>query len=87
MLEGIRGNGYDGDIAVDDIKLLPGPCQPSGTCDFEVDVCGYSNTRNGDNFDWLRSAGSTLTANTGPAVDHTTNTDQGNLCWKSALFS
>ncbi|KAJ8299824.1 hypothetical protein KUTeg_023884 [Tegillarca granosa] len=75
--EGIRGTGYDGDIAVDDIKLLPGPCQPTGTCDFEVDVCGYSNTRNGDNFDWLRSAGSTLTANTGPSVDHTTNTDQG----------
>ena len=26
--EGITGTGYQGDIALDDIKLLPGACKP-----------------------------------------------------------
>jgi len=28
-------------------------------------------------FDWLRSAGATLSFGTGPSVDHTTGTDAG----------
>lgn len=71
------GNGYQGDIAVDDLAVLPGACPAPGNCDFESDTCGYLNTRVGDQFDWLRSTGGTLTPNTGPSVDHTTGTDQG----------
>lgn len=77
MFEGVIGNGYMGDTALDDIKILRGQCPPPGYCDFEVDTCGYSNTRAGDDFDWQRSAGATLTANTGPTVDHTTGSDRG----------
>ncbi|XP_033751986.1 MAM and LDL-receptor class A domain-containing protein 1-like [Pecten maximus] len=77
ILEGVRGNGYQGDIAIDDIRITAGKCKPVGTCDFELDTCGYGNTRTGDQFDWLRSAGGTLSRNTGPSVDHTTNSDQG----------
>lgn len=73
----MRGSGYQGDIALDDIKVVPRACPPPGSCDFEVDLCGYTNVFYGDQFDWLRSAGSTLSLGTGPSVDHTTNSDQG----------
>lgn len=79
IFEGIRGNGYQSDIALDDVMILPGKCKPIGYCDFESDTCGYSNSRTGDQFDWLRSTGGTLTPNTGPSVDHTTNSDRGNI--------
>ena len=76
MFEGRIGNGFQGDIAIDDVKIVPGACAPIGNCNFELDLCGWQNTNN-DNFDWLRSAGATLLRNTGPAVDHTTNSDKG----------
>lgn len=85
MFEGVVSNGYMGDTALDDIKILPGQCPPPGSCDFEIDTCGYSNTRKGDNFDWQRSAGATLTPNTGPTVDHTTGSDRGILKLLSLL--
>ena len=71
------GNGYLGDIAVDDFAVLPGKCPPPGNCDFESGICGYLNTRVNDQFDWLSSSGGTLSPNSGPSVDHTTNSDQG----------
>ena len=77
--EGTVGQGYAGDIAIDDIKLQPGTCPPPGSCNFEYDTCGYFNVHDIDNFDWLRSAGGTITTGTGPAVDHTTNSDAGEM--------
>ncbi|KAH3887715.1 hypothetical protein DPMN_011734 [Dreissena polymorpha] len=58
--------------------VVPGTCLYPGNCNFEMDTCGWTNT-NADDFDWLRSAGSTLTAGTGPSVDHTTNSDAGSV--------
>ncbi|XP_060582609.1 MAM and LDL-receptor class A domain-containing protein 1-like isoform X2 [Ruditapes philippinarum] len=84
IFEGTVGNGYQGDIAIDDVQVLPGKCPPIGNCNFEIDTCGWTNT-NADNFDWLRSAGSTLTRGTGPSVDHTTNSDAGFYMYISAL--
>ena len=52
----------------------------SGTvqCNFETkDLCGYSQPRNTDNFDWTWKTGSSPTRNTGPTVDHTTGTNAG----------
>lgn len=48
-----------------------------GVCDFEKDTCSWSNTQQGDDFDWLRSKGVTGTSFTGPSVDHTKGTSQG----------
>ena len=77
VIEGTVGSGYQGDIAIDDVRVLSGKCKPAGYCDFENDMCGYTNTRSGDMFEWQRTAGGTLTRNTGPSVDHTTNSDKG----------
>ena len=85
MFEGRIGNGFQGDIAIDDVKIVPGACAPIGNCNFELDLCGWQNTNN-DNFDWLRSAGATLLRNTGPAVDHTTNSDKGICFFTHCLF-
>ena len=78
MFEGVVGQSFRSDIALDDIRILDGQCPPPGSCTFEFDMCGYNNGHHlGDQFDWLRTSGTTLTAGTGPQVDHTTNSDQG----------
>lgn len=41
-----------------------------GNCDFEVDTCSWSNSRN-DTFDWQRASGGTTSTGTGPSSDHT----------------
>ena len=37
----------------------------------ERDICGMINIQTGDDFDWKRHRGTTNTADTGPAGDHT----------------
>ncbi|XP_071851180.1 MAM and LDL-receptor class A domain-containing protein 1-like isoform X5 [Apostichopus japonicus] len=67
-----------GVLAVDDILFLQddGPIQFFG-CSFETDLCSWSNTQHGDEFDWLRHSGSTGSTQTGPLVDHTLGTPSG----------
>lgn len=43
-------------------------------CDFEEGSCNWQQETN-DNFDWVRQSGHD--SNTGPEVDHTTNTATG----------
>ena len=43
----------------------------SGTCDFEMGLCGYGHDPNAD-FQWTNNTGSTYSSNTGPAGDHST---------------
>ena len=85
IFEAVRGESCTGDIAIDDILLtdwttncpvLPGEAIPWG-CNFEQDTCSWQQRKIGDNMDWIRYNGSTTSANTGPAVDHTTNTSKG----------
>lgn len=75
------GNGYQSDIALDDIRVESGVCPPIGNCDFEVDMCGYFNYNSNKKgqFDWLRNSGSTLTSRTGPPGDHTTLSSEGTI--------
>ena len=40
-------------------------------------MCTWTNTRAGDNFDWLRKSESTQSISTGPASDHTIGTFLG----------
>lgn len=77
VFEGIRGSGYQGDIAIDDVELKDNVCPPPGDCNFETGTCNWVNVQNTDNFDWLRGRGSTLSSFTGPSVDHTTNSSSG----------
>ncbi|KAH3887690.1 hypothetical protein DPMN_011708 [Dreissena polymorpha] len=40
VFEGVGGPGYRGDIALDDIRVLPGSCSYSGLHHFLLTVCG-----------------------------------------------
>lgn len=67
-------------------------------CDFERDFCGFVQVvRNDiqgttdiawgiDEFDWTRQSGSTPSEGTGPDVDHTLNSNQGNFVFVEASF-
>lgn len=85
------GTNPDGHIAIDDILLLPGECPPLGSCNFEESMCTWQNSENSDDFDWIRAAGETMTADTGPTVDHTTGTPYGKniipFFWRFAINS
>ena len=81
--EGIRGSGYKGDIAIDDITVvdytgscpvLPTNSVPWG-CNFELGMCKWQQVRT-DDFDWKLNNGNTGSMGTGPKIDHTTNTSK-----------
>lgn len=77
VFEGIRGNSFQGDIAIDDVVLLDNNCPPPGDCNFETGMCTWVNVQKGDDFDWMRYSGSTTSLGTGPSTDHTTNSKAG----------
>lgn len=82
MVEGVKaGPTQEGDMAFDDVQLTDAHCPPHGFCDFEDNMCSWTNLGGEvDQGDWLRSRGATPNPNTGPSVDHTTNSTQG---WKT----
>ncbi|XP_078334103.1 MAM and LDL-receptor class A domain-containing protein 1-like [Crassostrea virginica] len=80
VFEGIRGTNLRGDIAIDDVSFSKGACR-SGTCDFETDLCSWSNVAGGDDFDWIRNQGVTITSNTGPMGDHTLGSASGHYVY------
>ncbi|XP_066299115.1 MAM and LDL-receptor class A domain-containing protein 1-like [Branchiostoma lanceolatum] len=49
---------------------------PYGPCDFETDLCQYTQDT-ADDFDWTRDSGGTPTGRTGPTVDHTSGNSSG----------
>ncbi|XP_046559779.1 MAM and LDL-receptor class A domain-containing protein 1-like [Haliotis rubra] len=75
VIEAVRGDGEKGDIFIDDIKVIDGPCSLQAskliTCSFDNDMCGWTQMKN-DDFDWTRHQGSTASSGTGPLLDHTT---------------
>ncbi|XP_069102235.1 MAM domain-containing protein 2-like [Argopecten irradians] len=77
LIEGVRGDGYLGDIAIDDIELsadVSCSCRAADDpCDFEKDTCSWVQDTT-DNFDWTLNSGSTPSLDTGPNGDHTTGT-------------
>ncbi|XP_035228477.1 MAM and LDL-receptor class A domain-containing protein 1-like [Stegodyphus dumicola] len=64
-------------VAVDDIKLFPGSCPEAGSCDFEEGKCTWVD---GDgNYTWIRKRGnSKANRETGPSIDNTLGTGNGN---------
>lgn len=80
---GIRGDDYQGDIAIDDVTVVdysagcrvqPAKAMPFGT-NFEVGLNKWTQS-SADQFDWKRNKGHTGSVGTGPSVDHTTNTSK-----------
>jgi len=71
VVEGVVGNGFMGDIALDDFSFNDGSCPTTNTCDFEQsDLCGYVNDVN-TGFFWNRVQGSSS------EPDHSYNTETG----------
>ena len=70
--EGVIGNEYRGDIAIDDLSSSIGECEYPGTyvCDFEFDFCEFT-TFGSDHLIWERGQPSNS------SIDHTTLTNQG----------
>ncbi|XP_070565435.1 MAM and LDL-receptor class A domain-containing protein 2-like isoform X2 [Ptychodera flava] len=78
VIEGIKGEDTKGDIAIDDLLPIPGSCGIPGHCTFDDGhMCGWTNERELDDFDWQRDKAGTPTGGTGPDRDHTTNSDSG----------
>ncbi|KAF7668436.1 hypothetical protein LDENG_00014610 [Lucifuga dentata] len=79
VVEGVKaGPTLQGDMAFDDVQLIDSQCSPPGHCDFESSMCGWSNLGGEvDQGDWLRGRGASPNPNTGPSVDHTTNSTEG----------
>ncbi|KAK7478849.1 hypothetical protein BaRGS_00029948, partial [Batillaria attramentaria] len=73
VFEGIDGSSYRGDMAIDDVLVVPGNCPVIGdvNCNFDSqDICGYTQDMT-DDVDWTRRSGGTPSTNTGPSSDHT----------------
>ncbi|XP_076445858.1 MAM and LDL-receptor class A domain-containing protein 1-like [Babylonia areolata] len=57
IFEAVRGSGHFGDIAIDNVKVLPHKCQTL-TCDFTDGWCGFDEVRIGKyNTAWLTGSG------------------------------
>ena len=87
VFEGVIGNPVYSDLAVDDIGITQGSCGNPGDCDFEHDTCTWSNTKSGDQFDWLRQKGQTASTRTGPQYDHTIGAVTGKMKGKVKVDS
>ncbi|XP_022096406.1 MAM and LDL-receptor class A domain-containing protein 1-like [Acanthaster planci] len=77
VLKGIRGGGYESDIAIDDVKMVTGQCPPERYCDFDFDLCGFTQSST-DQLDWIRDMPINVPINTqAPPVDHSSGTNIG----------
>ncbi|XP_078690665.1 uncharacterized protein LOC144921492 [Branchiostoma floridae x Branchiostoma belcheri] len=98
VFEAVRGDGFRGDIAIDDVTIsqdctpIPTTVLPTTTpyplaspnCTFEVSsICGYRQDIH-DSAEWTRHQGQTDSDNTGPGVDHTLGTVQGHYMYFEA---
>ncbi|XP_028283475.1 MAM and LDL-receptor class A domain-containing protein 2 [Parambassis ranga] len=83
VVEGVKvGPTQEGDMAFDDVQLTDAHCSPHGFCDFESSMCSWSNLGgNVDQRDWICGSGATAYPNTGPSVDHTTNSTNGHYVY------
>lgn len=88
IVEGVKaGPTQVGDMAFDDVMLTDAQCPLPGHCDFEINMCSWSNLGGVDEEDWLRGRGNSVNPNTGPSVDHTTNSSQGKCMLTSKYAS
>ncbi|XP_061657393.1 apical endosomal glycoprotein [Syngnathoides biaculeatus] len=72
MFEAVR-SGFDGQVAIDDVALVPHPCSVPRMCSFEGQQCGY---RSSGYLYWVLGNGHTAKA-TAPKIDHSLETELG----------
>ncbi|XP_070543825.1 MAM and LDL-receptor class A domain-containing protein 1-like [Ptychodera flava] len=65
-------NAFEGDVALDDIAIVSGSCEEIGDCDFDLDMCSWTNDA-GNDFDWSRQKAGDVTV--GPRKDHTLSSE------------
>ena len=71
--EGIVGKMFYGDIALDDLSMVEGPCERNKLkCDFEIDLCDYKQHYG---VNWTRGQPSK------DSIDHTFLTNEGNFAY------
>ncbi|CAH1786795.1 unnamed protein product, partial [Owenia fusiformis] len=63
----------EGHIAVDDVSYTEGECPHPGNCDFETNICSWTNNNKGD-IQWIRAKGGKPS---GPTIDHTKSSPEG----------
>ncbi|KAF8778576.1 MAM and LDL-receptor class A domain-containing [Argiope bruennichi] len=80
-IEAQTGEGPIGYIALDDIHVTHGSCSDPGSCNFEIDTCGWINADAFADVDWIRRTGLDVNQGKGPAVDHSTATAQGHYMY------
>jgi hypothetical protein len=75
--EGIVGQEFSSNIALDDLDSYIGNCAPTKMCDFEVDFCEFKNVIDSSaDINWLRGLPSNSSY-----TDHTTNSFSGSVAY------
>ncbi|KAF7652864.1 hypothetical protein LDENG_00091180 [Lucifuga dentata] len=80
--EVVGAGGKDTHVAVDDIILVPHPCENQGSkCSMEEGMCSWSNTQNlyVDKLDWELTSPEAERHYSVPAHDHTLGTEKGHF--------
>uniref|UniRef100_A0A673IQT5 MAM domain-containing protein n=1 Tax=Sinocyclocheilus rhinocerous TaxID=307959 RepID=A0A673IQT5_9TELE len=65
-------SGFDGQLALDDVAFVAGPCSLPTMCSFESQTCGYTSSGRAR---WIHQ--SWASTKTGPKTDHTLETENG----------
>lgn len=71
MFEATR-SGFDGQLALDDVAFVTGPCSLPTMCSFESQTCGYTSSGRAR---WIHHSWNT--DKTGPETDHSLETEKG----------
>lgn len=76
VIEGVVGDGPNGNIAIDDIKITRGECRHFGDCDFEdKNLCDYTNSPAAE-IGWVVKE---ARLSVWPTVDNTLKTGYGSI--------
>ncbi|KAK7131349.1 hypothetical protein R3I94_016476 [Phoxinus phoxinus] len=65
-------SGFDGQLALDDVAFVTGPCSLPTMCSFESQTCGYTSSEKAR---WIHQ--SWALHKTGPETDHSLETEKG----------
>lgn len=71
VFEAVR-SGFDGQVAIDDVAFVKGPCSLPTMCSFGGQRCGYTNNRDGL---WVHQTWDATRI--GPKTDHSLETEKG----------